>query len=131
MTPTPNRRTPSGAAYNDIRNLARRHDRDVADFVDIESITRHRAIAADDLSRALTTVADHRQANPLPLAEALEGMAETAQPQWLAWRRRQRLADTTPESFQDLLGLCATFADPVLSGDARGLTWNPETHHWS
>ncbi len=60
------------------------------DFVDIESITRHRAIAADDLSRALTTVADHRQANLRSLAEALEGMAETAQPKWLAWRRRQR-----------------------------------------
>jgi len=101
------------------------------DFVDIESITRHRAIAAHDLSRALTTVADHRQANLRPLAEALEGMTETAQPKWLAWRRRQRLADTTPERFQDLLDRCATFADPVLSGDANGLTWNPDTRHWS
>lgn len=100
------------------------------DFVDIESITRHRTIAADDLSHAMVTVADHREERLRPLAVALSGIAATAQPKWQAWRRRQRLELTTPERFEDLLGRCTAFTDPVLTGEARGLTWNPEIVGW-
>ena len=60
------------------------------DFVDIDSIIGRRVISEGDLSRAIATVADHRQANLRPFAEVLAGMSEVAEPKWLAWRRRQR-----------------------------------------
>lgn len=100
------------------------------DFVDIESITRQRAIVADDLSHAMAAVADHREAQLRPLAGTLMGMAAEAQPKWQAWRRRQRLEVTAPERFEDLLDRCIAFADPVLTGEAGGLTWNPEMAVW-
>ena len=100
------------------------------DFVDIESISRRRTIAADDLSHAMATVAAHREAQLRPLAEALKGMAAAAQPKWRAWRRRQRLEATAPERFGDLLDRCTAFADPVLTGEASGLTWIPDTVGW-
>ena len=103
----------------------------IAIHVDINSIAHLRAITEADLSHALTTVADHRQATLSPLAESLSGMAEVAQPKWLAWRRRQCLATTTPERFQELLERCAAFADPVLSDAAGGLVWDPGTQNWS
>ena len=101
------------------------------DFVDIGSIIGRRVIAEGDLSQAIATVAEHRQASPRPLAQVLAGMSEVAQPKWLAWRRRQRLGETTPERFQDLIDRCVIFTDPVLTGDARGLVWKPETASWS
>lgn len=100
------------------------------DFVDIDSITRVRSIAEADLSRAMATVAEHRHASLRPLAEVLVGMAESAQPKWLAWRQKQRLEPTTPERLQSLLDRCAAFADPVVLGDAAGLTWSPSASGW-
>ena len=101
------------------------------DFVDVASIARHRAMSEVDLSRALAIVADHRQAELQPLGRALGDMGEVAQPKWLVWRRRQHLEATEPERFQDLLDRCSAFADPVLSGAVRGLTWSPGTAMWS
>lgn len=101
------------------------------DFVDIDSITRKRVIAESELSHSLAAVAAHRKATLQPLAGTLAEMAETAQPKWLAWRRRQRLKTTTPEQFQTLLDRCAAFADPALSGKSTGLTWNPDESAWA
>ncbi|MDR1767486.1 MAG: nucleotidyl transferase AbiEii/AbiGii toxin family protein, partial [Propionibacteriaceae bacterium] len=100
------------------------------DFADIDAIAQHRNIAAADLSEAVAVVAAHRGATLSPLADALAGMAEIAQPRWIAWRRKQRLWDATPEQFQDLLDRCAALADPVLTGDAQGKTWSHEDGHW-
>lgn len=101
------------------------------DFVDIDSITRTRAISEGDLYQALATVSTHRGAALRPLAQAVAGMAETAQAKWLVWRRKQRLEPVTPAQFQDLLDRCVSFADPVLSGQARGLAWHPESAAWA
>lgn len=38
MTPTPTRDTPAGRAYNDLRNLARKHHRDVAEYLTIYAL---------------------------------------------------------------------------------------------
>lgn len=101
------------------------------DFTDIASIASARRIAETDLStQALPRVAQHRQTTLRPLAEVLDGMAPAAQPKWAAWRRRQRLHET-PEQLQQLLDQCTVFADPVLTGHASGLSWNPSTGTWA
>lgn len=100
------------------------------DFVDIDNLISGRIFAADDLSQALNTVADYRGVVLQPLATVSKGMAEAAQPKWNAWRRKQRLDDSTPESFAELLTRCTSFADPVLSGVVAGHTWNPQNRTW-
>lgn len=101
------------------------------DFVDIDAITQSRTITADNLREALNTVAAHRQATLRPLAEALVGMADTAQSKWAAWRRKQRLQDTTPEQFQDLLDHCTSFTDPILAGIEDNSRWDPTERAWT
>lgn len=100
------------------------------DFVDIDSIARLRAVTQVDLLRAMTVVAEHRQTTLHPLAVVLTEMADSAQPKWQAWRRRQRLEQTTPELFQELLDRCVTFVDPVLTPRSSGLTWSPAVSAW-
>lgn len=100
------------------------------DFVDIASITQIRAVAETDLAAAMRVVADHRHVERRTLAETLDGMGDVAQSRWSAWRRKQRLADTTPERFQDLIDEVVAFADPVLSGAVRGREWQPAARGW-
>jgi hypothetical protein len=64
------------------------------------------------------------------LTKVLDGMAKIAQPKWVAWRRKQRLEGSTPESFGDLLSRCLTFADPALGGAVSGSTWNASLRAW-
>lgn len=100
------------------------------DFVDVYAIAEGRPIAQRDLRKSLATVALHRGANLRPLAQALAGMAEAAQPQWAAWRRRQRLDGTKPEKFQDLLDAVIRFADPALGDEPTSRAWNPQRREW-
>ncbi len=83
------------------------------DFVDIASLA-NQATDTARLSEAIHRVAEHRQVTIIPLSETLDGYAPIAQKKWVAWRRKQKLADTTPESFADLLGPIIEFADPLL-----------------
>jgi len=101
------------------------------DFVDIASISRTQAIAADDLVAAIRVVADHRHVELRSLDESLAGMGNVAQSRWGAWRRKQRLASSTPESFQALVDEVREFASPILSGAADGLTWQPSVRTWA
>jgi len=101
------------------------------DFVDVDAISSYRVIAGADLTRSLATVAAHRQATLRPLDQVLAGMAQSAQPKWLAWRRKQRLETSTPQHFQDLIKRYVAFADPILTGEATGLMWNPESASWT
>jgi hypothetical protein len=49
---------------------------------------------------------------------------------WLTWHRKQQLPDTVPTDFAKILGAVASFADPVLSGQANGSTWQPGVRAW-
>jgi len=100
------------------------------DFVDIDHFASGRAFSGDVVSQALKTVAGYRQIELRPLVIVLEGMADNAQPKWLAWRRKQRLEDSTPDQFGVLLDRCIAFADPMIVGATRGLTWDPTTRTW-
>jgi len=101
------------------------------DFVDISSIADTTSVRADDLATAMQVVANFRHVSLKPLAEVLTGMTAVAQPRWTAWRRKQRLTDTTPADFQELLDSCIAFADPILTGSVVGATWVPVTRAWT
>ncbi len=100
------------------------------DFVDIASIAATRRIRADDLRTAITTVASYRQIELRPLGELLARMPGVAQQKWAVWRRRQRMEETTPEQFGDLLRACAAFADPTLEHAPDGV-WDPVAQEWT
>jgi hypothetical protein len=100
------------------------------DFVDIAAIVATTEVPAGELDGSITAVADHRGVTAAPLAATLENMAATAQPKWMAWRRKQHLETATPQAFQDLVDACTHFADPVLNRSAAGLRWFPEDRAW-
>ena len=99
------------------------------DFVDIVALSQTRTIRMSDMTEAIRTVAAYRVARLRPLADILEGMALIAQGRWMSWRRKQRLEDSTPEQFQELLDQVIRFADPALEG-TPGLVWTPESQTW-
>jgi hypothetical protein len=88
------------------------------DFVDIASLA-HGDIDDEALVGSIKRVAAYRQSPIQPLSEVLAGYAPLAQVRWAAWRRKQRLTDTTPESFAALLDEVLDLADPVLEQASR------------
>jgi len=72
------------------------------DFVDIVSLSR-RDVDGTALVESIKRVAAYRQVALRPLREILVGYPQVAQARWEAWRRKQRLVDTTPDQFADLL----------------------------
>ena len=85
------------------------------DFVDIVAIIRSRQFALHDLRQALEVVANYRGVELEPLEPLLLAqMPDLAQAKWATWRRNQRLTDTAPERFEDLLAACLAFTEPAL-----------------
>ena len=101
------------------------------DFVDIAAMSGTRTISADDLREAIRIVANHRGVELESLAQRLEHMPQLAQAKWATWRRKQRLTETTPVTFAELLDACVAFTDPILTEPALGGTWNPAERAWS
>ena len=100
------------------------------DFGDVWTLSRRHPIVAEELREAIDVVARHRSAELTPLADALDGYAELAQAAWAQWRRRSN-SDHLPERFADVLAAVIAFADPVLSGAAAGVIWNPNIAAWA
>lgn len=100
------------------------------DFTDIAAIARSRSVEGRDLQEAISVVARYRQIDIEPLGPLLLQMSALAQRKWEAWRRKQRLEQSTPVSFADLLGTCLTFAEPVLVNGVTHLRWNPASQSW-
>lgn len=84
------------------------------DFVDISNLAEA-DIEDGSLMEAIARTASHRQVTLHPLREVLAGYGPLAQQRWTAWRRKQRLVETTPEFFADLLEQVMAFSDPLLS----------------
>lgn len=101
------------------------------DFADVYTLSRGHPIDGTQLRSSLLTVAAHRQARMIPLSRALQGLAGTAQPKWAAWRRKQRMEHLIPELFADVVDHVVAFGDPVISGNANGLTWDPVSQTWA
>jgi hypothetical protein len=53
-------------------------------------LTERHEIDGSKLSRSVRTVAEHRGARLIPLAESLVGDSEIGQTKWRAWVRKQR-----------------------------------------
>ena len=100
------------------------------DFVDIAAIAGTRTISASDLREAIRIVAHHRGVKLESLAQSLSQMPELAEPKWAAWRRKQRLTETTPSSFAEILDTCIAFADPILNEPTLTGNWNPTERAW-
>lgn len=100
------------------------------DFADIDTLTAKRVFTADTVGTALRTVADFRHITLQPLSGILSGMVEIAQTKWAVWRHKQRLEDSTPEAFSDVLLRCISFTDPLIEGTVTGLTWDPQNRIW-
>lgn len=100
------------------------------DFADIYMLARHHAIAGTELVRSTRLVAEHRQVQLVPLAQALVDYGQIGQQKWTAWRRRQRLEDRLPEAFGDVIAAVIDFADPAIIGSADSRSWDPATQKW-
>lgn len=101
------------------------------DFADVLTISNQHQMAASELRTALNAVADYRNTALVPLLPALSAMAQTVQPKWANWRRRQEHTEALPEQFSEVLERLAAFVDPVLNPTTSDTArWNPEGHAW-
>lgn len=100
------------------------------DFTDIAAIARSRSIRGADLREAISTVARYRQVDVEPLRPLIAEMPALAQRRWETWRKKQRLEQSTPVSFAELLQTCLVFAEPVLTNSATQLRWDPSSQSW-
>lgn len=100
------------------------------DFTDIAAIARSRAVEGTDLQEAIGVVARYRQVELEPLCPLLSQMPALAQRKWEIWRKKQRLEQSTPVIFADLLATCLAFVEPVLAGSTGRLHWNLSSQAW-
>jgi hypothetical protein len=100
------------------------------DFGDVWSLSRNHAVDADDVVRAIAEVARYRKAKLHPLADVLDGFAPLAQTRWARWLRGSG-SPHLPADIALVLDDVIAFADPVLTGQAPGLTWDPTKSIWN
>ena len=101
------------------------------DFADIYLLSRRHSLAGADLAGSVRQVAGHRQVELVPLVRVLDGYGEIGQARWAAWRRKQQLEERLPDEFAEVVSAVVTFADPAVSGNVRGLSWDPSAGSWS
>jgi hypothetical protein len=100
------------------------------DFADIYLLSRSQLADAGELAESIRRVASHRQVELRQLASVLRGYGDIGQRKWAAWCRRQQLDNRLPTTFTEVLDAVLAFAEPVISGDADGLAWDPEGGAW-
>ncbi len=101
------------------------------DFGDIYQLTGRHSFRAQEIRRALQTVADYRHVELSGLDDALEGYAEIGQRRWTLWRGKLRLTETLPADFGDTLNSLRAFANPILTGSAAdSASWDPARRTW-
>jgi len=100
------------------------------DFADIATLARGHSLDAEELVTSLGAVLDYRAVKSTPLAGVLAGFGDSGQASWIRWRRKVRPDDRLPESFAALRAEVFALADPLLSGNVRQGTWNPERRCW-
>lgn len=61
------------------------------DFADIYTLSGRHTIEGDELVGAVKRVAAHRGVVLAPITHTLRGWADSAQPRWETWRRKQQL----------------------------------------
>lgn len=97
------------------------------DFTDIAAIARSRTVKGADLQETIDVVAHYCQVELEPLGPLLSQMPTLAQRKWEVWRRKQRLEQSSPIGFADLLGACLDFVEPVLARSVGQMQWSPSS----
>ena len=101
------------------------------DFVDLYALAMRHPVNSATFRSSLHRVAQHRRLALVPLTAVLAGYSEIAQTRWIAWLRKQRLETTIPAEFSKVLDYVASFADPIISGQATSLDmWDPMLRRW-
>jgi Nucleotidyl transferase AbiEii toxin, Type IV TA system len=100
------------------------------DFADIYALSARHPVHGHELVGSIGRVAEFRSIAPRTLAEVLRDWQGAPPPAWATWRRNQ-LLDGVPPDFADVLAGVIAFADPTLTGEAAGATWDPVNRLWS
>lgn len=85
------------------------------DFADIVLLARRHELDPVEIGDACATIARHRHADLLPIADLTATYPAVAQSRWAAWRRRQALTDELPEQFADVLAEVAALIDATTA----------------
>ncbi len=101
------------------------------DFADVYLLSRRHPLIGAELIDSVRQVARHRRVELVPLARVLDGYGDIGQARWAAWRRRQQLEDRLPDRFAEVVSAVVVLADPAVSGNVRGLSWDPSAGSWS
>ena len=101
------------------------------DFADVYLLSRRHSLAGADPAGSVRQVAHHRQVELVPLVRVLDGYGEIGQARWAAWRRKQQLEERLPAQLAEVVSAVVVFADPAVSGNVTGLSWDPSAGSWS
>jgi hypothetical protein len=101
------------------------------DFADVWVFSRVCAFDAAELRSAITSVAEHRNHEIVPLSVALENMPDR-QISYTAMLDRMAYQRLPPASWTELLAGVRAFIDPLLTAQPEALdSWDPATQSWT
>ncbi|HWF50109.1 MAG TPA: nucleotidyl transferase AbiEii/AbiGii toxin family protein [Solirubrobacteraceae bacterium] len=100
------------------------------DFADAWVFSRVRAFDAAELRSAITSVAEHRNHEIVPLSVALENMPDR-QTSYTAMLDRMAYQRLPPVSWTELLADVCAFIDPLFDPQPGALgSWDPNAQSW-
>ncbi|MGO9791580.1 MAG: nucleotidyl transferase AbiEii/AbiGii toxin family protein [Solirubrobacteraceae bacterium] len=101
------------------------------DFADVWVLSRVRAFDAAQLRSAITSVAEHRNHEIVPLSVALDNMPDR-QTSYTAMLDRMAYQRPPPASWTELLAEVRAFIDPLFTTQPEALdSWDPVTQSWT
>ncbi len=100
------------------------------DFADIYMLARHHAIAGTELVRSTRRVAEHRQVQLVPLAQALVQLRADRPAEMDGVAPPAAAGGPTAEPFGDVIAAVIDFADPAIIGSVDSRSWDPATQNW-
>jgi len=101
------------------------------DFADVWVFSRVRAFDAVELRSVITSVAEHRNHEIVPLSVALENMPDR-QTSYTSMLDRMAYQRLPPSSWTKLLAEVRAFIDPLFATQPEALdSWDPATQTWT
>lgn len=101
------------------------------DFGDLLNVPARVAFTAGPMLASIGVVAQHRQVELRPFREVLVGYGAIGQASWAAWRVRNNLQDSVPESFADVVEDVSRLVDPLLAGEVDdSASWDTASLEW-
>lgn len=100
------------------------------DFTDVLALAESFHIDGRLIIDATQQVAEHRGVHLESLAESLADFPALSQTQWIKWRAKRRVEESTPADFEDVVQRFIDFADPIVMKTVTDKTWNPDLAQW-